>query len=129
MSILDQMSNHLQFLGYDIADSDEAKKASHVQRWNIVFREYKGGVLFSASLSGSAYAKSEENRQAFLELINSMNRAASVARFYSDEDQDFVMEAMWSGDYERVSFGRFMDLWDSDTRSLLRQLDSEKFFE
>lgn len=128
MTNLDQASNHLQFLGYEITDSGESKRARHSQRWNMVFKVYKDGLLFSAYLTGSDHAKQSGNRTEYLELVNALNRAASVTRFYLDDDQDLVMEAVWPGEYERERFGAFMDLWDTDTRSHLIQLESQKFF-
>ena len=129
MTILDAISNHLEFLGYTVTDLETQRRATHARRWDILFKEYKGGVLFTAYLSSNEYAKEQENRQAYLEFSNAMNEVASVARFYVDKDQDFAMEALWSGDYERIRFGEFMDLWDADTRTQFHQLDPGRFFQ
>ena len=128
MSALEQASNHLQFLGYEITDSGESKLARHSEKWNMVFKSYKGGLLFTAYLTGSDYAKNRRNETEYLKLINALNHAASVARFYIDDDQDLVMEAVWPADYDRSQFGAFMDLWDHDTRAQLLQLDAARFF-
>jgi hypothetical protein len=94
----------------------------------MVFRPYKGGLLFTAYLTGSDYAKKGRNQAEYLKIVNALNQAASVARFYVDDDQDLVMEAMWPGDYDRSRFGVFMDLWETDTMAQLIRLDAQKFF-
>ena len=129
MTLFDEISDHLQFLGYTVTDLETQKQATHAQRWDILFKPYRGGVLVAAYLSSNDFSKEQENRQAYLEFINAMNEAAGIARFYADKDQDFVMEALWLGDYERVRFGEFMDLWDTDTRTQFHQLDPARFFQ
>ncbi|NPA05961.1 MAG: hypothetical protein GXO54_00965 [Chloroflexi bacterium] len=128
MSKLDPFLEHLRFLGYEVQPDEQYVRAYHPTRWNLLVREFRGGVLFTTFLGGSAYAK--QHPEAYLALINALNRGATVARFYADKDNDLVMEAYWPGPYDRESFAQFMDLWDEDTREhLVQQRDAPRFFE
>jgi len=127
MTTIEQIGNHLQFLGYEVTSDDKATKAIHSEKWNLFIKTFKGGILFTTFLNGNKFAKNKRNRQAYLEFINSMNQRASVTRFYADDDSDFLMEALWSGDYNKVGFGEFMEQWDVDTRIRLFQSEAKKF--
>lgn len=128
MGVKEQIAGHLEFLGYEVSEDGGVTRALHSRRWNLLMKEYKGGVLFTSFLGGNDFAKRGRNRQAYLEFINTMNHRASVARFYIDDDSDLVMEAFWAGDYDKVNFGEFMELWDADTRANLDQAQAQKFF-
>jgi len=117
---------HLTYLGYEPQTDDAVVHARHEQRWNVLLREYRGGVLLTAFLSSNDYAKQHE--RAFLGFINHLNRQATVARFYSDDDRDLVMEAFWAGPYDRERFGAFLELWDEDTRAHLLERDDVRVF-
>ena len=129
MTTIEQISNHLGFLGYESTVDGEVTRAVHASRWNLVLKDYQGGVLITSYLGSNDHAKNKRHRQAYLEMINSMNQEASVTRFYADNDTDLVMEALWLGDYDRVSFGDFMEKWDVDTRTRLLQSEASNFLD
>ena len=129
MTTIEQISDHLQFLGYEVTSDDRATKAIHSEKWNLFIKPLKGGVLFTSFLTGNNYAKNKKNKQAYLEFINSTNQVSSVTRFYADNDFDLVMEAVWPGDYSKIGFGEFIEQWDADTRIRLLQSGANKFLE
>ena len=125
MGIIEQIQAHIEFLGYDVTVEEERGRAQHPERWNIVYREFKGGVLFQTYFGVSDYG--QENKAEFFEFLNSLNQGAVATRFYADEDFDLVMEAWLPGGYEKQAFGLFVEQWDSDTRTRLPIKEAEKF--
>ena len=109
---LEQMSTHLQFLGYEIVRDDKLTRARHASKYNIILRPLAGGVLFTSIFGCSDNAK--RNRAGYLDMINSMNNKAGVARFYADKDSDFFIEAWLPDHYDRTEFGAFLEAWDRD---------------
>ena len=113
MGTVDQFSNHLQFLGYEVSTvKEDVVKAIHSVRPNLFLRAFRGGILLTSIFGCSDNAK--KNRAGYLDFINFMNQKATVTRFYADKDSDFFMEAWFSGTYDRADFGNFMSLWDED---------------
>jgi len=47
MSTQDQIRTHLEFLGYDVTKDDDLVKAVHRSKPNILFRPFRGGILFT----------------------------------------------------------------------------------
>ena len=125
MDILEQIQAHVEFLGYKVTIEEGRGRAQHPERWNIVYREFKGGILFQTYFGVSDYAR--ENKGEFFEFLNLMNQAATVTRFYADEDFDLVMEAWFPGGYKKETFGLFLEQWDGDTRARLPIQEAEKY--
>ncbi|MCS7010573.1 MAG: hypothetical protein NZL98_04340, partial [Anaerolineales bacterium] len=61
----------------------------------------------------------KRNKLSYLELINSLNAKAAIARFYADEDFDFFIEAWYPNYYDRTGFGAFLETLDRDYRLLV----------
>lgn len=117
---LNQISEHLEFLGYTIEPGrEDSFRATHATKPNFSLRAYAGGLLITAWYGTSAEAL--VNREGFLEAINVLNAQAIVSRYYVDKEYDFAAEAFYHPPYERVAFAQFMDLWDRD---FARVLDS-----
>ncbi|HHS97095.1 MAG TPA: hypothetical protein ENK08_04240 [Chloroflexi bacterium] len=127
MSVVGQVVEHLEYLGYEVEQDGEVYRARHTSKWDLVVRDYKGGVLIVTWLGTNEYAKQE--RLEYLEFINGLNGKAAVARFYADEDMDLVMEAFFGGEYDRVRFGEFMESWDEDTGMKLVLSGAEKYLQ
>lgn len=118
---LNQISEHLEFLGYTIVPGQEDSfRANHATKPNFSVRAYAGGFLITAWYGTTPEAL--VNREGFLEAINVLNAQAIVSRYYVDKEYDFAVEAFYHPPYERVPFGQFMDLWDRD---FTRVLDSD----
>lgn len=126
-STIEQMTTHLQFLGYETSQVDDATGARHPRKLNLLMKPLAGGVLFTAILGGNRNAKNK--RSQYLDLINSLNNKAAVARFYADDDSDLFVEAWHPDWYERTAFGTFMEVWDHDCSLLLGDSEAVKYLE
>ncbi|HJP34304.1 MAG TPA: hypothetical protein QGF95_27470 [Candidatus Latescibacteria bacterium] len=63
------------------------------------------------------FAKSsDKKRKDIIDTVNSLNAAATVARFYIDDDGDTMMEAWFPGKYDKKLFGNFLEAWQGDTK-------------
>lgn len=114
---LDQIINHLQFLGYEITQKNELRIASCPKKMTANIRVFKGGILFTAFNRTESVAKSDV--VGFLRFINTLNTNAAVARFYADKDFDLAIEAWYPDFYEKSKFGVFWDAWETDSFGLL----------
>jgi hypothetical protein len=121
---IDQISNHLEFLGYTVAHEGNITSAKHNSRLGILMKPLGGGILFTTIFGGADHAK--RDRIGYLELVNSLNNQAAVARFYADKDSDFIIEAWHPDAYDRTAFGVFMETWNRDC-ALLAESDAVKY--
>jgi hypothetical protein len=104
---VDAIVNHLEFLGYTVTQNNEAIRAEHATNLSVFIRQYQGGLLVSAFFGGSDYGKS--HKDAWLNLVNTLNEQATVARYYIDSDDDLAIEGYYPGSYRKDSFGVFLD--------------------
>ncbi|MDR3557279.1 MAG: hypothetical protein P4L55_21190 [Syntrophobacteraceae bacterium] len=119
-SFIEQIVSHLEFLGYEVhvtyseGDKVEFVSAKHPYRSNILFRPYLDGFLFQ--LFYATHESTKDRYDEFLDYVNNLNKCASIARMYCDDNRDLVIEAWLSPIYDKVAFGRFIDAWDNDAR-------------
>lgn len=115
---MEQISQHLEYLGYTISPAEERSfHARHPSKANILVRSFAGGCLITAWYGTTA--DSLVNREGFLEVLNSLNAQAIVSRYYVDKEYDFAVETFFHPPYDRSSFAQFMDLWDRDFARML----------
>jgi hypothetical protein len=112
----EKIINHLEFLGYTVTADKDSLLAKHTKEWNISVRSYQGGILIAAFLE--AEKKAKEDRGAFLEMINALNKEAKACRYYADKDGDLAIEAYYPGSYDKARFGTFIDVWKADSDEL-----------
>jgi hypothetical protein len=107
--------NHLEDEDYDVEKSDDNLTATHDDDYlNIILKAYKGGVLVQTYI-----ATNEMRPWHVIEMVNTLNTNATVARFYIDSDQDTMIESWYPGKYNKDQFDDFLDAWHSDTRGQL----------
>ncbi len=123
LSVIDQIVNHLEFLGYEVEKEDGWAGARHARKLNFCFKECNGGVLLSGLYSSNDFAK--DNKGDYLNYINLLNRQATIARISADDKGSIWFEAWFPGMYEKKQFANFMDLWDFDTGELLSRSEPE----
>ena len=121
---LQQIETHLQFLGYAISHEDDRTVARHPTKYNMLIKPFVGGFLFTTFFGCTDLAK--RNRLGYLNLVNTLNAKATVARYYVDKDSDLVAEAWHFSEYERTAFGIFMDALDRDHR-VMSASDAEDY--
>lgn len=115
--VMEQIGVHLEFLGYQVSKDGEIMRARHQSQPNFLVRRLAGGILFVSIFGCNDNAK--KDRLGYLEMLNSLNDKASVARFYADKDSDLFIEAWYPDYYDRAEFGVFMQAWDRDILTLL----------
>lgn len=112
---------HLEFMGYEVSMNDERIRAVHNENINIMLKKFQGGILTVAYYGGSQYA--DDNRGAFLNLINTLNQKAVSARFYIDGDGDLAIESYYPGKYNRQGFSAFLKAFNLEQSNLSGELD------
>ena len=115
-TLLDQIGKHLQFLGYEIVDQEEGFIANHISKPRFRVLPYLSGLLFSCTFTMGENAQA--NRFAYLNFLNGGNRNAAVSRFYANSDNSLVHECFFLGEYDRVQFARFFEMWEKDYQQL-----------
>jgi hypothetical protein len=114
-AIIDQVTNHLEFLGYEITRREnEVFYAKHISFFNLIFKEYPYGVLFTAFLGLNSSGKS--HLAEVYPRLNAFNRSARVCRAYLDKDMDMAVESCFPIYYEKIAFGNFMETVNGDFR-------------
>jgi len=125
VSTLEQIVTHLQFLGYEVSRDGDVTRAKHPRKFNVSIRPLAGGILFTTIFGCQDNAK--RSKLGYLEMINSLNANAAIARFYADKDSDLFIEAWHPDYYERASFGAFMQIWDRDCNLLTANSEALKY--
>lgn len=112
---VDQICTHLEFLGYEIARRDGgAVAAKHQTHFNVVFRQYPYGILFSVFFGINAEGKARKEHVSL--RCNAFNKESRVTRAYLDEDVDLVLEATFPLIYDKTAFGVFIEAFNVDLR-------------
>lgn len=114
MSILDQVVNHMEFLGYQITREEKFVRAKHEKNLNLVMQSFNTGVLFTAFIGTNDLAK--RDILGFMDCLNTMNQKAMIPRFYKDKDGDLVIESWYPHLYDRTQFGIFVEQLNTDMR-------------
>ncbi|WLT40613.1 YbjN domain-containing protein (plasmid) [Synechocystis sp. B12] len=70
------------------------------------------GIMFSLAFSTNANAVKDKEK--LINVLNKLNAQAFVIKFYLDNENDIVFEAVYTGGYDKQSFGNFIDTYLSD---------------
>lgn len=109
---------HMEFLGYKTLIKKKVAFFKHPKHMNLLLRKYKGGYLFTATFRSTAHAK--KSLKKFRMICNMSTGKATLAKFYLDKDNDFIIEAWFPGEYEKDRFALFINTLNNDWRSILR---------
>lgn len=120
-SIFDQCLTHLEFFGYSFDkkdDDDDSIMGKHEQKGMLIMRKYLGGILFQKYYKINGNAK--KSRLEYLNFINQLNSKANLATFSADLDDDLLrVDSYYLGNYDKQSFGVFLEAWHFDARDFL----------
>ena len=123
--ILDEMANHLEFLGYkieNIPSKSEGGKpvvlAKHLNKNNmLLFKMSDGFISFCTNLNCDKKLSIE-----MIEYINTINYSLSISRvhvFISDDQLTTIrFEAVYIGAYSKDLFSKFYDYLMDDQKLL-----------
>lgn len=126
MADLQDFVTHLEFQGYEVGERDGYFRATHDRFLNMLFKEFRGGLLFTIMFGGSDFAK--ENIEAFKELVNELNARFGAARGYVDGDGDFMMEGFYAMPYNKAAFVTFLEVLHADEGALVQFEELRDFF-
>lgn len=120
---LQQMADHLEFLGYstkklDVGEEREWVVAKHPTNNSLVFFELLPNfILFRASFSTGKKHSSEMDV-----AVNEANKSLNLAKFYYEVEDDGLVsvkfESIYIGDYSKGVFARFHDFFDREVGRL-----------
>jgi len=126
MKINQNIKTHLEYMGYAmVPDSD-----------TIVFMKPGLPTLFIEQLSvnrivlNARYtynSNAANNELGFLNYVNTLNQKTYIATFLKVSDS-LAFCAMYTGLYDRIEFGQFIQSWEYDSTSLLENETETPFF-
>jgi hypothetical protein len=134
---LEKISEHLEFLGYKLEkikakhkDSKDLIIATHIQKNNLVIISITPTMsLFKIQLTTKKRHVAEMDA-----FVNDANKALVFAKFYTEIDSEskevlLVLEAMYTGDYDKESFAEFIECFNGDANlRLVRVPGCDKLF-
>lgn len=118
-TVIDKVSNHLEFLGYEVKIGDENPQemiALHPERANILVKVFTRAVRFTCFYYSNTFA--QQNRLEFLELINTLNQNSAITQCSLDDEGTLIITSFLFGIYDKITFGQFMDLWHDDIEKI-----------
>lgn len=135
-SRIDDIRNHIEFLGYQVKRIGEEKageanvfSATHPQRYNLVIVEiYPNPVLIKCNLVTKDAEKISNEVYAFLNLAN---EKMGTFKVYADIDEKKMIlrfEAIFAGKYDKETFGAFMSQIYNDDLIFRSMEGHEKLF-
>lgn len=119
VDVVDEISTHLEFLGYEIVRNDTGSvSARHQSHFNVVFKQYGYGLLFSAYFGTNP--DGIIRRDEMLARCNAFHREARVCRGYLDNDSDLIVEAVFPAFYNKAAFAVFLEALNADLRNMAK---------
>lgn len=126
---LKQMANHLEFLGYQIEKLEATKEdkretvfAGHPNNLNFTLLEaYPGFIILRALMSTKKPPSPEIDA-----FLNDINKSFVISKIYREIENNIIylrIESIYTGDYIKELFGRFMDI-NIREHNQLRSLDN-----
>lgn len=117
---MEQIANHLEFLGYKIETRVDNNInyifAGHPQNNDMIIWEMGNMTVHRVNLaSGKSF--SDKMYKFFCDV----NRNNSVSRFYFDIDGSQVVvrfHALYTGDYSKEIYGQFYSLFEGDQKKI-----------
>ncbi|HSJ95517.1 MAG TPA: YbjN domain-containing protein [Myxococcota bacterium] len=118
---VDAVAEHMAFLGYQCERKEDRLECQHAQNVNTAVRGLQGGTLLIAFLIAEDAAKAPDKRLEMLELVNTMNANSTTVIFFLDEDGDLGASTWFPSRYDKATFGRILERWNTDIREALQR--------
>ncbi|OQA36726.1 MAG: hypothetical protein BWY53_00350 [Parcubacteria group bacterium ADurb.Bin326] len=128
--ISEKILNHLEFLGYQIAEKVDDEKydllvVTNENKSNLIVRIYKDNVVYVLARYKFEAIK---NIPDIYKSINEVNFDSAITKWcYSKNQEDanvVTIEAFFNG-YEKVAFGSFIDMVESEISKYIEKLKQE----
>lgn len=129
-----EITDHLEFLGYEIENLDSSENsqrhiAKHSSRPNLVFNAIADIGTSFVTFYTIDDKKVKKKRDAILEVINKMNNQCLFTSFsISPDSMNFVCSALYLGKYNKKLFANFIDLFENDIKNRIMEADHLKDF-
>ncbi len=111
----DPLIEHLEFLGYQCDLVEKGIRAQHHSKIHLYITYFQGGIRLQTGFPGK---KKEASGLAKYEVLNTLNKANQVARFYWSTTGNLFGIAWMPGSYDRSRFSTFLEAWEHDTQNL-----------
>lgn len=133
---VDQIGNHLEFLGYsvELINPTEGAKpllvARHGQHPSLLFWEMDTGMMLVRASFTVNNSSSRELKDA---AINEMSAVVNIVNPYYEVDTSngnvsVIFHAFYSGEYSKEVFGKFVNLLNTDIEKTFRLPSAAKAF-
>lgn len=113
--LTDPLIEHLEFLGYQCDLVAKGIRAQHHSKIHLYITYFQGGIRLQTGFPGK---KKEASGLAKYEVLNTLNKANQVARFYWSATGNLFGIAWMPGSYDRSRFSTFLEAWEHDTENL-----------
>ena len=126
MKINQDINTHLEYLGYAMVPDSDA----------FVFMKPGLPTIFIEQLSNNRVTlnarypynnNATNNELGFLNYLNTLNQKSYIATFITVSDS-LAFCAMYTGLYDRIEFGQFIQAWEHDSTTLLNNTPETHFF-
>lgn len=115
--------NHLEFHGYRVQEDQELIFCRHQRKHNLVIRNVpERGVLISTMYNINEAIKRIE----LLEFLNRINSELFFSKAYADEENTFVVETFFEGNYDRNNFTLILDNLETDLSFIMEDPETQK---
>lgn len=118
--------NHLEFHGYRIEEEEDLIFCHHQRKHNLILRSVPDrGVLVS-----TIYHTAENVRRIeLLEYINRINGDILFSKAYVDDEDSFIVETFFEGEYDRTNFSLLLENIDFDISIISNDEMTERFIQ
>jgi hypothetical protein len=106
------IAEHLDFFGFQSKITEDYLLAESSKYISIYMHQMDIGLNLNIAFTVNQNAI--KNRGKLTELLNNINAKAIVIKLYVDENSDLVIEAVYTGDYNKKEFGSFIQTYLAD---------------
>jgi hypothetical protein len=119
---------HLEFLGYTVDEDpeDEQELVARRDGGTILCRIFEGAIRLTRIFA--IPESRQDDKYALLEFVNETNRKLIPQVFINLEHGSFILNLMSFTPYERVAFGKFIEMFQREIDKLVEVPNAENVF-
>ncbi len=120
--LFNQITNHLEFIGYEIGKPEEIDDSKHIRvlatnerRSNLLITFNYSGMITFLSLFTLDKNKTTNNHNEALKVVNKMNLDSAICSFSLSENNESLLVSSWyPGEYSKKLFSNFLETYEAD---------------
>ncbi len=120
------ITQHLEFLGYQCEKLDQGIKATHNSKLGFVLIVLKDGLMAQSALAGKPKKGAGSQGSEKLATVNALNKESTISRFFWADSGELVVRASVLGGYEKSRFYSFMEAWEKDGQTIGKHYEALK---